>query len=87
MSAAATATAPVRTHSPPPLQAEGVDDPEVENYREALEEYIAGLSEEQALAYKVAYEELEQSYTIVRSQGFLTWLKHWQKTKEQQQSA
>jgi len=78
--AAAPAAAPTipaaadRAHSPPPLEAEGVHDPEVDNYHAELEEYLTNLNEEQALAYKVAYECLEHSYTIVRSQGFLSWL-------------
>lgn len=68
------AAAATRPHSPPPLEAEGVHDPEVDNYREQLEEFRTNLSEEQALAYKIAYQTLGQSYTIVRSQAFLSWL-------------
>ena len=39
------------------------------------------LSEEQALTYKIAYGCLGHSYTVVRSQGFLAYLKKWEKTK------
>ena len=70
--------APERSHSPPPLYVEGVEDPEVELNRAALDAYLAGLSEEQALAYKIAFKHLGNSYTIVRSQGFMKWFKTYQ---------
>jgi hypothetical protein len=72
MSASVTTNRPV---SPPPLCAKGVVDPEVDNYRSELEEYIAGLSEVEILAYKITAEAMEGSYTIVRSKGFLSWMK------------
>jgi len=68
--------------SPPPLEANGVHDPEVNNHREALDAYMSTLSEEQALTYKIAYSCLGHSYTVVRSQGFLAFLKKWEKTKK-----
>jgi len=73
--AAPDAADSARSHSPPPLAAEGVEDPEAETFREPLREYLATMSEEQALAYKIAHQHLGNSYTIVRSQGFLSWLK------------
>ncbi len=69
-----TSLAEPRSHSPPPLEADGVHDPEVDNYRDLLEEYRTNLPEDQALAYKIAYRTLGHSYTIVRSQAFLAWL-------------
>ncbi len=75
MSAAAAPAPAERPVTPPPLSAKGVVDPEVDNYRAELEEYLAQLSEEQALAYKITYEAMEGSYTVVRSQGFLKWMK------------
>jgi hypothetical protein len=75
MSAAAAAPTADRPISPPPLCAEGVVDPEVDKYRAELDEYIAGLSEVQILAYKITAEAMEGSYTIVRSKGFLGWMK------------
>lgn len=73
--------------SPPPLEADGVHDPEVDNHREALDAYMATLSEEQALTYKIAYSCLGHSYTVVRSQGFLAFLKKWEKTKKAEAAA
>ena len=73
--------------SPPPLEADGVHDPEVDNHREALDAYMATPSEEQALTYKIAYSCLGHSYTVVRSQGFLAFLKKWEKTKKAEAAA
>ena len=58
----------------PPICADGVKDPEAEKHKEAIDEYLAEMSEEQALAYKIAYKTIGQSYSIVRSQGFQKWL-------------
>ena len=62
------------SHSPPPLAPEGVDDPEATKHADALAEYLGQMSEEQALAYKIAFKTLGHSYSIVRSQGFQKWL-------------
>ena len=63
-----------RCHSPPPLAPEGVEDPEAEKHAAALAEYLEQMSEEQAIAYKIAFKTLGHSYSIVRSQGFQKWL-------------
>jgi ABC-type sugar transport system substrate-binding protein len=65
---------PARSHSPPPLAPDGVNDPEAAKHADALAEYLAQMSEEQALAYKIAFKTLGHSYSIVRSQGFQKWL-------------
>jgi hypothetical protein len=76
-----------RPPSPPPLEADGVHDPEVDKHREALDAYLATLSEEQALTYKIAYSCLGHSYTVVRSQGFLAFLKKWEKPMAKETAA
>ena len=62
------------SHSPPPVEADGVADPEAAKLSTELNEYLCGLSEAQAAAYKIAYKTLGHSYSTVRSQGFLKWL-------------
>jgi hypothetical protein len=63
-----------RCHSPPPLAPDGVNDPEATKHAAALDEYLEQMSEEQAIAYKIAFKTLGHSYSIVRSQGFQKWL-------------
>ncbi len=65
---------PPQTHTKPPLAPEGVHDPEAKKHAEALAEYLEQMSEEQAIAYNIAYQTLGHSYSIVRSQGFQKWL-------------
>jgi hypothetical protein len=43
--------------------------------QQLLREYFAQLSSNEIIAYKIAFEHLESSFNIYRSNGFVEWLK------------
>ena len=58
----------------------GMDIPDIvfsygEDVKESVLQYLKNLGEKERIAYKIAYSHLVTSFNIIRSTGYVEWIK------------